>query len=73
MRTLKNKFYKQLTAVSKNVHVDKLDNTIDKYDNTYHRTIKMKLIDVKTSTYIDFDVKKVKIMIKILNLKLVAM
>ena len=54
IRTLKNKFYKYMTAISKNVHIDKLDNIVNEYNNTYHRTIKMKPIDVKDKTYIDF-------------------
>ena len=42
-----------MTSVSKNVCIDKLDDIVNKYNNTYHRTIKMKPVDVKTSTYID--------------------
>ena len=38
----------------KNVYIDTLDNMVNKYNNTYHRTIKMKLVDVKPSIYIDF-------------------
>ena len=53
IRTLKNTIYKYMTAISKKVSIDKLDDTIDEY-NTYHRTIKMKLVDVKDNTYIDF-------------------
>ena len=37
--------------------IGKLDDTVDKCNNTYHRTIKIKLIDVKASTYIDLDVE----------------
>ena len=40
IRTLKNKIYKHMTAVSKNVYFDALDDIFDKYNNTYHRTIK---------------------------------
>ena len=36
-----------MAAISKNVYFDVLDNIVDKYNNTYHRTIKMKPIDVK--------------------------
>ena len=43
-----------MTSVSKNVHIDKLDDLVDGYNNKYHRTIKMKLVDVKDNTYIDF-------------------
>ena len=55
IRTLKTKIYKYMTSVSKNVYIDKLDDTSDEYNNTYHRTIKMKPIDVKDNTYIDFE------------------
>ena len=54
IRTIKNKIYKYMTSILKNVYIDKLDDIVDEYNNTYHRTIKMKLIDVKDSTYIDF-------------------
>ena len=54
IRTLKNKIDKYLTSISKNVYIDKLDDIVNKYNNTYHRTIKMKSVDVKSSTYIDF-------------------
>ena len=53
IRTLKNKFYKYMTSVSKNVYIDKLDEIVNKYNNTYHITIKLKPVDVKSSTYID--------------------
>ena len=55
IRTLKNKIYKHMTAVSKNVYIDKLDDIVNEYNNTYHRTIKMKPVDVKDNTYIDFE------------------
>ena len=42
-----------MTAVSKNVYIDKLDDIVNEYNNTYHRTIKMKPIEVKDNTYID--------------------
>ena len=51
--TLKNKTYKYVTLISKNVHIDKLDDIVNEYNNTYHRTIKMKPIDVKNNTYIN--------------------
>ena len=57
IRTLKNKIYEDRTAVSKNVQKDKLDDKVNKYNNTYHRKIKMKPLDSKASTYIDFDVE----------------
>ena len=54
IRTLKNKTYKYMTSVSKNVYVDKLDDIVNEYNNTYHRTIKMKPVDVRDNIYIDF-------------------
>ena len=54
IRTLKNKIYKYMTSISKNVYIDKLDDIVNEYNNTYHRTIKMKPVDVKDNTYIDF-------------------
>ena len=53
IRTLKRKIYKYMTSISKNVCVDKLDDIVNKYNNTYHSTIKMQPVDVKSSTYID--------------------
>ena len=55
IRTLKRKIYKYMTSVSKNVYIDKLDDIVDEYNNTYHTTIKMKPIDVKDNTYINTD------------------
>ena len=55
IRTLKSKIYKYMTSVSKNVYIDKLDDIVDEYNNTYHTTIKMKPIDVKDNTYINAD------------------
>ena len=54
IRTLKTKIYKYMTSVSKNVYIDKLDDIVNEYNNTYHRTIKMKPVDVKDNTNIDF-------------------
>ena len=55
IRTSKNKIYKYMTSISKNKYIDKLDDIVDEYNNTYHRTIKMKPVDVKDNTYIDFE------------------
>ena len=52
--TLKNKIYKYMTSISKKVHIDKLAEIVHDYSDTYHRTINMKSVDVKSSTYIDF-------------------
>ena len=46
IRTFKSKIYKHMTAVSKNVYVDQSDDIINKYNNTYHRIIKMKSTEV---------------------------
>ena len=53
IRTLKNKIFKHMTAISKNVYFDVLDDIVNKYKNTIHRTIKMKPVDVKDNTYVD--------------------
>ena len=53
IRTLKNKIYKYMTSVSKNIYIDKLDDIVNKYNNTYHSTIQMKRADVKSNTYIE--------------------
>ena len=53
IRTLKTKIYKYMTEISKNVYIDKLDDIVKEYNNTYHTTIKMKPVDVKNNTYID--------------------
>ena len=50
------------------MYIDELGGIVDEYNNTYHRSIKMKPVDIKDNTYIDFEKK---LMIKILNLKLV--
>ena len=55
IRTLKNRIYKYTTSISKNVYIDKLDDIMNEYNNTYHTTIKMKPIDVKYNTYINTD------------------
>ena len=53
IRNLQNKIYEYMTSISKNVLTDKLDDIVNKYNNTYHSKIKMKLVDVKSSIYID--------------------
>ena len=42
-----------MTSISKNVYIDQLDDIVNKCNNTYHRTIKTKPVDVKPSTYVD--------------------
>ena len=46
-----------MTSVSKNVYNDKLDDTVNKYNNTYHSTVKMKPADLKSSIYFDSNKK----------------
>ena len=55
IRTLKNKIFKHMTAVSKNVYFDVLDDMVDKYNNTVHRSIKMEPIDVTTDPYAEYN------------------
>ena len=72
IRTLKNKFYKYVTSISKNVYIDKLDDIVNKYNNTYHRTIKLKPADVKWLALYILTLTK-KIIRKVQDLKLVTM
>ena len=53
----KSKTYTHTPAVSKTMYIDRLDNTVNKYNNIYHRTIKTKPRAVKTSTYNDFNIE----------------
>ena len=46
-----------MTLRTKNMCIIKLDDIVNKYNNTYYSTIKMKPVEVKSSTYIDFDKK----------------
>ena len=66
IRTLKTKIYKYMTSVSKNVYTNKLDDTVNEYNNTYHRTIEMKLM----LKIVHILALKKKLMIKILSVKL---
>ena len=51
IRILKNKIDKYMTSIFKNVYLDKLDVIVNKYNNTYQRTIKMKPVDIKSNIY----------------------
>ena len=51
--TLKIKIYKYMVSILKNVYMDKLDDIVNEYNNTYHRIIKMKPVDIKNNTYIN--------------------
>ena len=55
IRTLKNKIYKHMPAISKNVCFDVLHDIVDKYINTYHRTIIMKSIDVEDDSFAEYN------------------
>ena len=54
IRTLKNKIYKYMTPISKIVYIDKYDDIVNKYNNKHHRAIKIKPVDVKFNTSIEF-------------------
>ena len=53
IRTVKKKNWKYINSISKNVYIDKLDDTINKYSNIYHITIKIKPIDIRSSKQVD--------------------
>ena len=55
IKTLKNKIFKYMTDISKNVYFDVLDDIVDKYNNTVHKTIKMKPIDVTDDSYAEYN------------------
>ena len=54
IRTLKNNIFKHVTAISKNVYFDVLDDIVNKYNNAVHRIIKMKPIDVTDGFYAEY-------------------
>ena len=53
-RTLKNNIFKHMTAISKNVYFDVLIDIVNKYNNTLHKTIKMKPINVTSDFYAEY-------------------
>ena len=55
IRTLKNKIYKHMAAISKNVYFDVLNFIVDKYNNVYYKAIKMKPIDVKNDPFAEYN------------------
>ena len=55
IRAFKNKICKHMTAVSKNVYFDVLDNILNKYNNTVHGSIKMKPTDVTSDSYAEYN------------------
>ena len=54
-RTLKNKIFKQMTAISKIIYFDVLNDIVNKYNNTIHRTIKMKPIDFTDNFFAEYN------------------
>ena len=52
---MKNKIFKHMTDISKNIYSDVLDDIVDKYNNTVHRTIKMKPINVTGDSYAEYN------------------
>ena len=70
IRTLNNKMFKHMTTISKNVYTDLLNDIVNRYNNTVHKTIKVKPIDVTNDSYVEYNEESNK---KVLNLKLVTM
>ena len=61
IRTLKNKIYKHITSISKNLHIDKLADVVNKYNNTYHSTIKNQTTCINPSSKINDKYPKFKV------------
>ena len=55
IKTLKNKIFKHMTAISKNIYFDALNDIVNKYNNTVYRTIKMKPIDVTFDSFAEYN------------------
>ena len=55
IRTLKNNIYKHMITISKNFYFDVLDDIVDKYNNTYHKSIKMKPADVGDNSFAEYN------------------
>ena len=55
IRIQKNKIFKHMAAISKNVYSDVLDHIVNKYNNTVHKTIKVKTIDVTDDSYAEYN------------------
>ena len=71
IRTLKNKIFQLMTAIPKNIYFHALDDIVNKYSNTVHRTIKLKYIDVTIDSFAEYNEDSNKK--NNLNLKLVIM
>ena len=57
VRTLKNKIYKHMKAISKNVYFDVLNDIVDEYSNKCHKTIKLKPINVGDDSFAEYNEK----------------
>ena len=55
IKTLKNKIFKYMTAIAKNIYFNVLDDIVNKSNNTVHRTIKMKPIDATSDSYAEYN------------------
>ena len=55
IRTLKNKSFKHMTAISKNVYFDVFNDIFNKCNNTVHKTFKMKPVDVTDNSYAEYN------------------
>ena len=55
IRTLRNKIFKHMTSISKNVYIDVLNDIVNKYNNTVHRTIKMKPFGVTDDSFVEYN------------------
>ena len=55
IRTLKKKIFKHMLSISKNIYFDVLDDIVNKYNDTVHRTIKMKPIDVTSDSFAEYN------------------
>ena len=58
IRTFKSKIFKHMSAVSKNVYFDVLDDIVNTYNNTVHRTVKVKPTDVTSDSYAEYSNEK---------------
>ena len=56
IKTLENRIYKHMAAVSRNFYFDPLDDIVNKYNNAFHRTDEIKSIEVKSNSYTEYNV-----------------
>ena len=59
--TLKNKTYRYMTSVSKNIYIHQLDDIVNESNNTCYRNIKTKPVDMTSNMYINLGIKMIKI------------